>query len=122
MGYDWENEKRLLDAMEWSSNKVLFSNLVKQVMDEFAALGKAALARALNQCDVKKAGVVPCNILYFPHTDHRCQMVQRLEKVYQDVSKHCNAAWKSNFGGKINQLVVNNKNKKGAACPAVDWL
>jgi len=92
-------------------------------MNEFASLGKAALARALNQCDVKKAGVVPCNLLYFPHSEHRCQLVQRLEKVYDDVSQHCNAAWKNTFGGKMQTLLTNNMAGKGGnACPDITWL
>lgn len=122
MGFDWENEKRLLSSMTWSKNPSVYSNLVKQIMDEFADLGKAALARSLDQCDVSKAGVVPCNLLYFPHSEHRCQMVQRLSRVYDDIAKHCNPAWQANFGGKVATLLNNNQDKAGAPCPTVNYL
>jgi len=123
MGYDWENEKKLLATMTWSTNPTVFSNLVRQIMDEFADLGKAALARSIQQCDIKKAGVVPCKLLYFPHTDHRCQLIQRLNKVYADIAMHCNNDWKSTYGGKMQTLMQHNmRYKGGAACPSVNYL
>merc|ERR1739848_452469 len=123
MGFDWENEIKLLNTMKWSTNPTLYSKLVTQIMDEFASLGKAVLARSVDQCIVEKAGAVPCKLLYFPHTEHRCQLIERLRKVYTNVSEYCNEDWKKTFGAKMNTLLQNNKLYKGGApCPKVNYL
>jgi len=123
MGYDWENEARLVGAMRWvKGNGKVYASMVEKIMEEFGNLGKAVLQRSA-ACDVSKAGAVPCKLLYFPHDDTRCQFVQRLEKVYNDVAAHCNSQWKNNFGGMVSSLVQNNRSgKQGAACAPVKWL
>jgi len=123
MGYDWENEARLVSAMKWvKGNGKTYANMVGKIMEEFGNLGKAVLQRSAS-CTVSKAGAVPCKHLYFPHTDTRCQFVQRLKKVYDDVAEHCNDQWKQNFGGMVSTLVQNNMSgKQGAPCDPVNWL
>lgn len=66
----------------------VFSGVQKlfQLLTEFSRLGKAALGRSVQQCDMEKAGIVPCKLLYFPHSEPRCQLIQRLNKVYQGMS------------------------------------
>jgi hypothetical protein len=124
MGYDWENLNKMLYKFKWASgNKNLQIQYVNEIFKQFATLGKSALARSGPSCDPKLAGVVPCNILYFPHTEHRCQAVKRMAKVFHDVAQHCNSSWKTLFGGKMNYLLQNNKSgKHGAACERVVWL
>ena len=46
---------------------------------------KAALTRSNQQCDMRRAGVVDCSLLYFPHSEARCQLIKRLSRVYQVV-------------------------------------
>ena len=88
MGYNWENQAKLISTMKWSKNPRLYSGLVQQLMTEFSKLGKMALARSSPQCNMEKAGVVPCKILYFPHAEHRCQLIQRLNRVYLGVARY----------------------------------
>ena len=88
MGYNWENQAKLISTMKWSKNPRLYSGLVEQLMTEFSKLGKMALARSSPQCNMEKAGVVPCKILYFPHAEHRCQLIQRLNRVYLGVARY----------------------------------
>ena len=88
MGYNWENQAKLISTMRWSKNPRLYSGLVEQLMTEFSKLGKMALARSSPQCNMEKAGVVPCKILYFPHAEHRCQLIQRLNRVYLGVARY----------------------------------
>lgn len=42
MGFDWENQEKLVRSMQWSKDPQVFSNLVRQIMKEFAVLGKAS--------------------------------------------------------------------------------
>jgi hypothetical protein len=122
MGFDWENEKKLLATMKWSSNPKTFTAIVEQLMDEFASLGKTAIGRSIGGCD-DDAGAVACGLLPFPHTEHRCQLVERIEAVYEAVAKKCNDSWKNHWNNKVQTLVNNNgKYKGGAACPKVHFL
>ena len=40
MGFDWENQEKLIRTMQWSQEPEVFSNLVRQIMKEFSVLGK----------------------------------------------------------------------------------
>jgi hypothetical protein len=123
MGFDWENLQKMLAKMEWSQYKETNKRYVNEIFTQFATLGKSALARSGPACDARKAGVVPCNFLYFPHKEHRCQLVKRMAKIFADVVKHCNTAWKTQYGNMMNYLLQQNKSgKQGAACDKVKWL
>merc|ERR1712228_52391 len=123
MGFDWENLSKLLYKMTWANYKDTQIKYVTEIFTQFATLGKSALARSAASCDPKTAGVVPCNFLYFPHNEHRCQLVKRLAKIFADVAKNCNQAWKTQYGSKMNYLLQNNKSgKQGKACERVVWL
>ena len=46
MGYDWENEARLANAMKWvKGNGKTYARMVEKIMEEFGNLGKAVLQR-----------------------------------------------------------------------------
>ena len=124
MGFDWENLNKILYKFKWATgNKDLQIQYVNEIFAQFAKLGKSALARSGPSCDAKLAGVVPCKLLYFPHPEHRCQLVKRMAKIFADVAQHCNSSWQSLFGQKMNYLLQNNKSgKQGAACERVKWL
>ena len=123
MGYEWANLNTLMAKMKWSQNRVTNENNVKQLLKEFQFLGKSAIARSGPQCNLEEAGKVDCNLLYFPHTELRCQLVQRIKRVYDAVSSNCNNSWKAQFGAMINSLLQNNQSgKKGAPCDPVEWL
>ena len=123
MGFDWENLQKMLYKMTWSSAKAVNQGYVKTIFGQFATLGKSALARSGPMCDPKKAGVVPCKYLYFPHTEHRCQLVKRTARIFNDVLKHCNTAWKEKYGAMMNYMLQTNKSgKDGKACEKVKWL
>jgi len=122
MGFEWENQEKLLKTMKWSKEPELYSNMATQLLTEFSRLGKAALGRSVQQCDMEKAGIVPCKLLYFPHSEPRCQLIQRLNKVYQDIALFCNHDWQRVFGGKMATLLSNNQSFKGGACPPVKYL
>ena len=123
MGFDWENTGKLISSMEWSLNPTLNINLSKQILTEFASLGKRVLGRGANMCNPEKAGAVPCNLLYFPHSDHRCQIVQRLGKIFDDVAMNCNADWRRIYGDKMNTLIQNNQSgRQNKPCEDVKWL
>lgn len=109
--------------MIWSSNVEQNQYFVVQIIGQLQYLGKKAIGRGQPQCDITKAGIVPCNILYFPHLEHRCQAVKRLAKIFGDVAQHCNSSWKKLYGDMMNALLQNNTHgKHGASCPAVEWL
>ena len=123
MGFEWENMAILSKKMIWSSNVEQNQYFVVQIIGQFQYLGKKAIGRGQPQCDISKAGIVPCNILYFPHLEHRCQAVKRLAKIFADVAQHCNSSWKKLYGDMMNALLQNNTHgKHGASCPAVEWL
>lgn len=123
MGFDWENLAKMLAKMEWSTYKDTNKRYVSEIFKQFATLGKSALARSGPMCDPRMAGVVPCTLLYFPHKEHRCQLVKRMAKIFADVAKHCNNAWKTQYGQMMNYLLQQNRaGKQGAACEKVIWL
>ena len=125
MGYNWVVVESTVDKMQWLSNAVKAANIkaVRDMFTEFQSLGKAVLARQAPQCDRTKAGRIDCSLLYFPTTEHRCQLMQRIEKVYNAVADHCNPSWKTKFGGMMDKLLADNKKyKKGLPCPEVVFL
>jgi len=125
MGYNWVVVESTVDKMQWLSNAVKAANIkaVRDMFTEFQSLGKAVLARQAPQCDRTKAGRIDCSLLYFPKTEHRCQLMQRIEKVYNAVADHCNPSWKQKFGGMMDKLLADNKKyKKGLPCPEVVFL
>lgn len=124
MGFDWENEAKLMYKFKWGYDKSTAQKYVTNIFAQFSTLGKsAALARAGPSCDEKLAGKVPCKLLYFPHTEHRCQLVKRMASIFADVTQHCNAAWKNIYGPQMNWLLRwNQKGKQDGVCDAVRWL
>ena len=123
MGFDWENENTFIAKLKWSTHVVKNTNFVKDILRQFATFGHASLTRGQPQCDEKKAGVVPCNLLYFPHSEHRCQLIKRLQRIFEYVKKSCNPAWVGLFQPKMNFLLQNNKyGKQRGACGQVEWL
>jgi hypothetical protein len=109
---------------KWGYDKSTAQKYVTNIFAQFSTLGKsAALARAGPSCDEKLAGKVPCKLLYFPHTEHRCQLVKRMASIFADVTQHCNAAWKNIYGPQMNWLLRwNQKGKQDGVCDAVRWL
>ena len=81
MGFEWENLASVVAKMKWSKNVDQNIYYVEQIFGQFQFLGKKAIVRGQPQCDVSKAGIVPCNLLHFPHTEHRCQLIKRTAKV-----------------------------------------
>ena len=67
MGFEWANLDTMIAKMKWATNKVTNENYVRAIIKEFQNLGKAAIARAGPACNLEKAGVVDCNLLFFPH-------------------------------------------------------
>jgi len=123
MGFEWANLDTMIAKMKWATNKVTNENYVRAIIKEFQNLGKAAIARAGPACNLEKAGVVDCNLLFFPHKEHRCQLIKRLNRVYQDVATECNTAWADKFGKMMNYLLQNNQSgKQGAPCETVEFL
>lgn len=123
MGFNWENERVFMGKLKWSTHVVRNTMYVKELLAQFSTFGKASLTRGKPQCDAKKAGVVPCSILYFPHTEHRCQLIQRLERIFDEVKGFCNSSWLSLFQPKMDFLLQNNKyGKQRGACGKVHWL
>lgn len=123
MGFEWANLSNFMGKMKWSQNVVTNSQYVSSLLKEFQFLGKSALARAGPTCNLKLAGIVPCKLLFFPETDHRCELVRRLEPVFTEVSKNCNDAWSQKYGSMINYLLQHNQSGKGGvACPNPEML
>lgn len=125
MGYNWVVVENTIAKMQWLSNAIKSSNIkaIRDLFSEFHNLGKAVLARQAPQCDQSQAGRVECSLLYFPTTEHRCQLMQRIEKVYNEVANDCNPSWKQKFGGLMDKLLMDNKKyKKGLPCPEVVYL
>ena len=123
MGYEWANMEALLAKMKWSANKITNENYIRTIVKEFQHLGKSAIARSGPQCDLEKAGVVDCTILYLPHYEHRCQSIQRINRIYKDVALNCNTAWKAKFGKMMNYLLQQNQSgKQGSPCDPIEWL
>merc|ERR1711893_133879 len=121
MGFEWGNLERLLSQQQWTSNPGVAQNYMSRIVTEFQYLGQQVLARNSAQCDLNKAGAVKCSLLYFPHTEHRCQLVQRLAAIYEDVAANCNMAWERKYGDMMNYLLANNQyGRKGAACEPVE--
>lgn len=125
MGYNWVAVEFTVNKMQWLSNAVKADNIkaIRTLFTEFQNLGKAVLVRQGPQCDLKKAGRIECPLLYFPHTEHRCQLIQRIEKVYKAVAQSCNQAWTVKYGKLMDKLLQDNKKyKKGLPCPDVNYL
>lgn len=58
-----------------------------------------------------------------PKKEHRCQLVQRLARIFSEVVKNCNSAWKSLYGDMMNSLLQNNQSgRQGKACEPVKYL
>ena len=123
MGFEWAHLEIMLGKMKWSQAKTTSENYTKAILKEFQYLGHQAIARAGPQCNLQKAGVVDCKKLWFPKSEHRCQQVKRLKRIFDDVASECNAPWNSKFGNMMNFLLQNNDSgKNGADCPHVEWL
>ena len=123
MGFEWHTLDIFLAKMKWAQNRVTNENYIRMIIKEFQYLGKSAIARSGPQCDLDKAGVIDCNLLYFPKSEHRCQWVKRLNRIYDDVSENCNTAWKAKFGKMMNYLLQNNQSgKQNQPCEFVDFL
>lgn len=125
MGYNWVAVEATVEKMKWLSNAVKADNIyaIRSLFTEFQKLGKAVLVRQGPQCNLEKAGRIECSLLYFPHTEHRCQLMQRVEKVYKAVAQNCNQAWTAKYGKMMDKLLTDNrKYKKGLPCPDVVYL
>lgn len=125
MGYDWANVEKLVMKMKWLSADVRANNIkaARYIFTEFTNLGKAVLVRQGPQCDLDKAGRIPCNLLYWPHNEHRCQLVQRIEAIYKVVAQNCNPLWRAKFGKYMDTLMRDNaKYKASLPCPEVEYL
>jgi len=123
MGFEWAHLEIMLGKMKWSQAKTTSENYTKAILKEFQYLGHQAIARTGPQCNLAKAGVVDCKKLYFPKTEHRCQQVKRLKRIFDDVASECNPQWNQKFGKMMNFLLQNNDTGKGGAdCPYIDWL
>merc|ERR1711979_33702 len=123
MGFEWAHLEIMLGKMKWSQARVTSENYTRALLKEFQYLGQQAIARSGPACNLKKAGVVDCKKLYFPKTEHRCQQVKRLKRIYDDIASECNTQWNLKFGNMMNFLLQNNDSgKQGADCPPIDWL
>ena len=125
MGYNWVAVESTVAKMKWLSNAVRAQNIqaIRSLFAEFQNLGKAVLVRQGPQCDLKKAGRIECPLLYFPHSEHRCQLMKRVEKVYKAVAQNCNPAWTAKYGKMMDKLLADNRAyKKGLPCPDVHYL
>merc|ERR1739848_815643 len=128
MGFNWENLSATVLKWGWAQDKAEGIKSINALFNEFSTLGKKALGRSLAKCDEAKAGIVDCKLLYFPHTEQRCLLVQRLEWLYDDIAVNCNVAWRKQFGDMINRLkqynstFKNKMTKKKEPCPVPEKL
>jgi hypothetical protein len=124
MGYNWAAVDITLKKMAWLEgySKTASIAALNSLMSEFQRLGKAVLVRQGPSCNTAIAGSIDCKLLYFPHNEQRCVMVQRIEKVYKAVAQNCNQAWISKFGGHMDTLIKYNSLWQGKSCPAADFL
>ena len=83
MGYNWVSVENLAAKMKWLQNYQKQASLtaLNALMNEFQRLGKAVLVRQGPSCNMAVAGAIDCKLLYFPHSDPRCQLIKRVEKV-----------------------------------------
>ena len=125
MGYNWMIVEKVVSKMQWLNASVREANIaaIRTLLAEFQNLGRAVLVRQGPMCNLDKAGRIPCPLLYFPLNEHRCQLVQRLEKVFAAVADDCNSAWVAKYGKLLDKLVKDNSPyKKGLPCPPVQFL
>ena len=101
--------------MKWS--KKINAQYAYAILDELNRLSKSPLPQG-QTC----AGVVPCKLLYFPSTDHRCQLIQRLGAVVTNAVGTCRDLFET-VSSKMTFLLQNNeKGKRGVPCDPVKWL
>ena len=83
MGYNWASVELLASKMQWleAYQKQASLKSLNALMNEFQRLGKAVLVRQGPSCNMAVAGAIDCKLLYFPHSDPRCQLVKRVETV-----------------------------------------
>merc|ERR1712227_1125082 len=125
MGYSWLAVEEMVKKMNWLNNSVREKNIkaLRTLFAEFQNLGRAVLVRQGPSCNLDKAGRIPCNLLYFPINEHRCQLTKRIEAVFKVVADNCNSAWVAKFGALVDTMVTDNaKYKKGLPCPETQFL
>lgn len=125
MGYNWVTMGIWSPKMKWVSKMQKERNLkwLNTLFTEFQSLGKSVLVRQQPSCDTTVAGKIDCKLLYFPETDHRCQLVQRIEKVFLAIAQSCNASWIKKYGDLVDKVAYDNQAyKQGLPCPDVEWL
>jgi len=125
MGFDWLALEKMILKMKWVDPGVRAKNIkeVTELLKEFGRVGYQVLVRQQPACDLDKAGKIDCKLLYFPVTEHRCQLVRRIEKVYTAIAQNCNNGWIAKFGGYMDSILAGSgKYKGGNPCPEVEYL
>lgn len=124
MGYNWLALDKILYKMQWVNEEVRDQNMddVKILMEQFQKAGQRVLARQQESCELD-AGRIDCNFLHFPHTEHRCQLIRRIEWVYRYMASYCNDPWRAKYDPIMDRILDGSGGyKKGEDCPFISYI
>ncbi|CBY08675.1 unnamed protein product [Oikopleura dioica] len=71
-------------------------------------------------CHQAKIDAIPCQILHFPEDEPQCQKIQRIERIFDHLKKHCDADWNQEFFNLMNFIMQNNRNFGRGACKKIN--
>lgn len=124
MGYNWLALDKILYKMQWVNEEVRDQNMddVKILMEQFQKAGQRVLARQQESCELD-AGRIDCNFLHFPHTEHRCQLIRRIEWVYRYMASYCNDPWRAKYDPIMDRILDGSGGyKNGEECPFISYI
>jgi hypothetical protein len=71
-------------------------------------------------CHQAKIDAIPCHLLHFPEEEPQCQTIQRIESIFNQLKKHCDADWNREFFNLMNFIMQNNRNFGRGACKKIN--
>ena len=75
--FDWERERKFFATLRWSTQTPKSSKFLAELVEEISSLSNSTNLRPKFDsvgCDKRKVQWVNCNLLYFPRSEHRCQV------------------------------------------------